>query len=116
MKGNFHVQFLGGWGAVMLPGYPARMEKEPSNEPPRQPPTLLRDRSQSGMDSKETRRSSNSEVGCVAHGRGSSWRGPLRGSSRIQPVVGFSQVTEFSTAASSATAERLSNRVDIETA
>jgi hypothetical protein len=28
----------------MLPGYPARMEKEPSNEPPRQPPTLLPDR------------------------------------------------------------------------
>src|SRR6516165_8811671 len=23
MKGNFHVQFLGGWGAAMLPGYPA---------------------------------------------------------------------------------------------
>ena len=28
MKGNFHVQFLGGWGAAMLPGYPAPMEKE----------------------------------------------------------------------------------------
>ena len=23
MRGNFHVQFLGGWGAAMLPGYPA---------------------------------------------------------------------------------------------
>jgi hypothetical protein len=26
MKGNFHVQFLGGWGAAMLPGYPARLD------------------------------------------------------------------------------------------
>ena len=27
MRGNFHVRFLGGWGAAMLPGYPARLEK-----------------------------------------------------------------------------------------
>jgi hypothetical protein len=33
MKGNFHVQFLGGWGAAMLPGYPARTEKEPEGQP-----------------------------------------------------------------------------------
>src|SRR5262249_36326895 len=35
MTGNFQVRFGGG-----------RMEKEPSNEPPRQPPTLLPDRYQ----------------------------------------------------------------------
>ena len=29
MRGNFHVRFLGGWGAAMLPGYPARLEKYP---------------------------------------------------------------------------------------
>src|SRR5215510_14418825 len=27
MKGNFHVQFLRGWGAAMLAGYLARLEK-----------------------------------------------------------------------------------------
>jgi hypothetical protein len=26
MKGNFHVQFLGGWGTAMFPGYPARLD------------------------------------------------------------------------------------------
>ena len=26
MRGNFHVRFLGGWGAAMLPGYPARLD------------------------------------------------------------------------------------------
>ena len=35
MKGNFHVQFLGGWGAAMLPGYPAEVAATPPPYPAR---------------------------------------------------------------------------------
>ena len=33
MRGNFHVRFLGGWGAAMLPGYPAEMRATSSPYP-----------------------------------------------------------------------------------